>query len=121
MCLSYDEKRRLIADAKKYRTQKALAAAYGVSKVVVSTILKKQRKKIEKMATEGDLAMSRKRTKRFKCENVDKALAEWLHYVDGKLTLCVGMLLEQARLLARQLGENEQEVDENWVSFWRFA
>ena len=90
-------KKRLLADAnaKKYPTQKMLAAAYGVSSAAVCTILKKQR---EKMATEGDV--SRKRTKRFKCESVDSALVEWLHYVDGKLTLSVTVLLEQARRLA---------------------
>lgn len=122
-CLSYDEKRRLIADAdkKKYPTQKALAATYGVSKVTVSTILKKQRREIEEMVTEGDLGLNRKRTKRFKCEDVDTALVEWLHYVDGKLTLSVSTLLEQARRLARELGGNEQEIDENWVHFWGLA
>ena len=113
-------KKRLLADAnaKKYPTQKMLAAAYGVSSAAVCTILKKQR---EKMATEGDVDMSRKRTKRFKCESVDSALVEWLHYVDGKLTLSVTVLLEQARRLAKQLGENEEEIDENWVNFLRFA
>jgi len=122
--LSYDEKKRLIADAdaKKYPTQKLLAAAYGVSKAAVSAILKKQREKIEKAATDGDLEMGRKRTKRFKCENVDNALVEWLYYADGKLTLSVATLLEQARRLAKQLGEKE-EIDRNWVgisgSAWR--
>lgn len=122
-CLSYNEKRCLIADAdaKKYQTQKALATAYGVSEVTVSTILRKQRREIEKTLMEGDLGLNRKRIKRFKCKDVDSALVEWLHYADGKLTLSVSTLLEQARRLARQFGENEQEIDENWVRFWRFA
>lgn len=121
--MSYDEKKRLIADAdaKKYPTQKALAAAYGVSEVAASGILKKQRERIEKLMIEGDLEISRKRIKRFKCESVDSALVEWLHYADGKLTLSVATLLEQARRLAKQLDENEEEIDENWVGFWRFA
>ena len=112
-CLSYDENKRLIADAdaKKYPTKKLLAAAYGVSKAAVSAILKKQREKIEKAATDGDLEMGRKR---FKCENVDNALVEWLYYADGKLTLSVATLLEQAQRLAKQLGEKE-EIDRNWV------
>lgn len=122
-CLSYDEKRRLIADAdaKKYPMRKSLAAAYGVSKTAVSAILKKQREKVEKAATDGELEMGRKRTKRFKCEKVDDALVEWLHYVDGKLTLSVATLLEQARRLAKQLGEKEEDIDENWVGFLECA
>jgi len=119
-CLSYDEKRRLIADAdaKKYPMQKSLAAAYGVSKAAVSAILKKQREKVEKTVTDGELEVGRKRTKRFKCEEVDDALVEWLHYADGKLTLSVATLLEQARRLAKQFGENEEEIDRNWVGLW---
>ena len=121
-CLSYDEKKRLLADAdaKKYATQRALAAAYGISEVAASEILGKQREKIEKAVMEGDLETSRKRTKRFRCENVDSALVEWLHYVDGKLTLSVATLLEQAQRLAKQLGEREEEIDRNWA-FWGCA
>jgi hypothetical protein len=117
--LSYDDKKRLItdADAKKYPTQKALAAAYGISEVATSEILRKQREKVEEMATEGDLDMSRKRAKRFKHEDVDNALLEWLHYVDGKLPLTVAMLLEQAQRLAEQLGEKVEVIDTNWVGF----
>ena len=77
-CLSYDKKRRLIAnaDAKKYMTQKSLAAAYGISEVVASEIPKGQCEKVEKVTTEGELEMNRKRTKHLKCENVDNALIE---------------------------------------------
>ena len=91
-------KKRLIAGANavKYPAQKMLAAAYGVSSAAVCAILEKQREKIEKMATEGDV--SRKRTK---CGSVDSALVEWLHYVDGKLTLSGTVLLERARRLAK--------------------
>ena len=40
------------------------------------------------------------------------ALMEWLHYADGKLTLSVAILLEQARRLAKKLDKDEKEIDE---------
>ena len=94
-------------------------AAYGISEVAASEILEGQCEKVEAMMIGGELEMSRKRARRFECENVDGALVEWLRCVDGKLMLSVAILLEQVRRrLAKEFGEKEEEMDRNWVSLW---